>query len=113
MTAGDKESARTILGKTRGVPCFAMLADEEGEVRGCGFGILEEDHMGIFGVVTHPSVRNQGIALKLVGHLLGWGRDRGAQQAYLQVSIHNLPAMGLYKKLGFEEKYLYWYRVKP
>ena len=65
------------------------------------------------GLSLIPPAENQGIASKLIAHLLGWGRDRGAQQAYLQVSIHNLPAIGLYKKLGFEEKYLYWYRVKP
>ena len=113
MTEGDQKSARKILDSTKGIPSFAMVADEDGRAAGCGFGILEQDHIGIFGIATHPSSRNRGIASQLVTHLLGWGKDRDAKQAYLQVSIHNLPAMGLYKKLGFEEKYLYWYRVKP
>jgi ribosomal protein S18 acetylase RimI-like enzyme len=44
--------------------------------------------------------------------LLSWGQEGGAESAYLQVMRDNGPAIRLYEKLGFEEIYPYWYRVK-
>jgi ribosomal protein S18 acetylase RimI-like enzyme len=44
--------------------------------------------------------------------LLNWGQQNGSNIAYLQVMCDNEPALGLYGKFGFQEKYQYWYRIK-
>jgi len=36
----------------------------------------------------------------------------GAKKAYLQVVDESTKVIELYKKLGFTDKYQYWYRVK-
>ena len=40
------------------------------------------------------------------------GFRNGAKSAHLQVLSSNLEALSLYRSLGFQEIYLYWYRVK-
>jgi ribosomal protein S18 acetylase RimI-like enzyme len=45
-------------------------------------------------------------------NLLAWGKQNGAQHAYLQVMLNNVPALHLYSQLGFKQVYEYWYRIK-
>ena len=42
--------------------------------------------------------------------LFGAARELGAAAAYLQVSAENHPALALYARFGFAERYRYWYR---
>ena len=45
-------------------------------------------------------------------NLLHWGKQHGAEYSYLLVVLGNAPAIKLYDKIGYEEIYQYWYRVK-
>jgi N-acetylglutamate synthase len=90
---------------------FATLR-HDGETVAVGLAVREGDHVGLFDIVTAPSVRNQGIGRRLVSGLLRWGRDGGATRGYLQVMLTNEPARHLYETLGFREAYQYWYRVR-
>jgi len=42
-----------------------------------------------------------------------WAKNRGARRAWLQVVTTNIPAVSLYRSLGFEEVYRYAYRMAP
>jgi GNAT superfamily N-acetyltransferase len=90
---------------------LASLADA-GQPVACGLGVLEDEFFGLFDLVTDPQRRNRGYGTKLVSGLLGWARENGARHAYLQVVSTNAPARRLYDRLGFEEVYRYWYRLK-
>ncbi|MED3687678.1 GNAT family N-acetyltransferase [Peribacillus butanolivorans] len=92
--------------------CFMLLTDDSGTVLACGLGVLEGEYLGVFNIVTQEKFRNQGYGAKLIKNLLHWGKENGAKNAYLQVILSNAPALNLYAKLGFEEKYKYWYRIK-
>jgi GNAT superfamily N-acetyltransferase len=78
----------------------------------CGLGVLDHDICGLFDIVTDPAQRRRGYGTQLVSGLLDWGRQQGASLAYLQVVDTNLAAQQLYARLGFQESYQYWYRVK-
>ena len=75
-------------------------------------GVVQGQFVGLFDIVTDVDLRNHGHGQQLVSDLLAWGKERGAQIAYLQVMLNNPIAQRLYAKLGFKESYQYWYRVK-
>jgi predicted GNAT family acetyltransferase len=91
--------------------CFISLK-QDNKVISCGLGVLEGEYIGLFDIVTDQNFRNQGFAKQLILNLLQWAKENGAKTAYLQVVLDNRPALNLYSKLGFEELYQYWYRIK-
>lgn len=76
-----------------------------------GMCVAEKPYLGIYGMYTHPSYRKQGWARRLLDGMLSWGRDCGAENAYLHVEADNTPGRSLYEKYGFTAVYSYWYRV--
>jgi len=91
--------------------CYASI-HSNGSIIGCGLGVKQAGYLGIFDIVIDPEYRNNGYGERLMEALLAWGVQQGAQMAYLQVMCDNKPALRLYEKLGFQEKYQYWYRVR-
>jgi len=83
----------------------------DGKVVSCGFGALEGEAVGIFDIVTDPHYRRRGFAEAIVRTLMRQAALLGARTAYLQVVVANHNAGALYEKLGFIERYRYWYRV--
>lgn len=112
MPAPARAAHAAIL---RGIqsPCAFMVSEHDGEMVGCGLGVLERELLGLFDIVTHPVHRRHGHGTRLVCSLLDWGREQRAGAAYLQVLAHNGPARALYGKLGFHTAYNYWYRISP
>jgi N-acetylglutamate synthase len=92
--------------------CYASIR-LDGEIIGCGLGVAQGSYLGLFDIVIDPDHRQQGYGKRLMLALLAWGVQQGAHTAYLQVMCNNEPALRLYEELGFEEKYQYWYRIKP
>lgn len=111
-----KKTDQPILKKMleRIVPevCFVILFNDKEEALACGMGVLEDDYIGLFDIVTNPKHRNKGYGMQLISAILDWGKANGAKNAYLQVVLTNIPALNLYTKLGFKEAYKYWYRIK-
>jgi ribosomal protein S18 acetylase RimI-like enzyme len=91
--------------------CYASLS-VDGQIIGCGLGVSQAGYLGIFDIVIDPDHRGQGHGSRLMMALLAWGAQHGAHTAYLQVMCNNEPALRMYEKLGFREKYQYWYRIK-
>lgn len=110
-TERDKQTMKNMLSSIPAKTCFLSLKKAE-EVVACGLGVLEGNYMGIFDIVTDTNYRKQGLGEQLMLNLLHWGKSEGATYAYLQVVQTNQPALHLYEKLGFQEQYTYWYRVK-
>lgn len=93
------------------VPFHARVLKRDGEVLACGQFALEGPFAGIYDVFTAPQARGQGLARLLCSHLLAEAASQGARIAYLQVEADNLPALAVYRGLGFIEGYRYHYRT--
>lgn len=54
-------------------------------------------------IAVHPDWRGQGLGKTLMKTLIDYARRRGAATMLLEVRPSNLPALNLYKNLGFRQ----------
>lgn len=101
---------REILSKIEGETCFMRLR-EDGFTVAVGIGVCDGDYLGFYDIVTSIDKRRSGYGTALMTSLIQWGKEIGATKGYLQVMTDNPPALNLYRKLGFTERYRYWYRT--
>jgi ribosomal protein S18 acetylase RimI-like enzyme len=78
--------------------------------RVAGQVVVEDDLAGLYDIVTDPADRGRGHAGAISRQLLRAAVAIGAGTAYLQVDAGNAPARRVYSKLGFVDRYAYWYR---
>lgn len=60
------------------------------------------DEVQIATIAVHPDFQRQGLARWLLAHGLLLAEKEGADHAFLEVRIGNLPAQALYRQFGFE-----------
>lgn len=100
-----------ILERIKGQTRFLVLKVAGREVA-CLLGVIEGNKLGVFDVYTAINDRGKGYAQCLLKHLFNLASSQGASLCYLQVVADNQSAVALYNKLGFKQRYYYWYRVK-
>jgi [ribosomal protein S18]-alanine N-acetyltransferase len=59
------------------------------------------DELHIHNLCTHPDFRRRGYGRALVLHALAVARSRNGAKAFLEVASSNLPAIALYRSVGF------------
>ena len=109
------ESARAVLEGPDQVG-FAAATDATGAVVAKGRAALSEREdvwLGISDVWVAEGHRRRGLAVTVLGELLGWGAERGATTAYLQTPLDNPGALALYERLGFSVHHTYRYLRPP
>ncbi|SDD02186.1 Acetyltransferase (GNAT) family protein [Paenibacillus sp. UNCCL117] len=85
---------------------------KQGETAALGTVVAERGYAGISNIIVSSRHRRQGIAEQLLSKLAAWSQEHGARKLYLQVLRDNAPAVGLYRKLGFEVVSSHHYRFQ-
>jgi len=93
---------------------FALLGAEPGEVLACGQFASEDGLVGLYDIATAATQQRQGLGTWLCKRLLTIAlSEAGSRVAYLQAGADNLAARRIYRRLGFEDAYTYYYRTAP
>lgn len=103
------EWARRIM---TGVPAgYVHLETDAGAA--VGRAVPQEDWLGVYCMAVEPGARRRGLGRSVLRRLLAWGREHGAERAYLVVTEGNAGARALYEREGFTVAGRYHYRVAP
>ncbi|GAA1457666.1 GNAT family N-acetyltransferase [Williamsia maris] len=118
-SAADVATA-VLTASIDGALAFFSVSDGQGLVA-IGRGAVTSDEpfgagpgsgrrwVGIACLWTAPRARGTGIGTRVVAEVMRWGRDQGADTAYLQVEADNVDAIRLYRRLGFTRHHTYGY----
>ena len=85
---------------------------QEGRVVAVASLATEDGYSLLHNVVVDPTLRGQGLGKKLCYTAISASKSQEADYSYLQVIESNKVALNLYKKLGYEKLYTYWYMKK-
>ncbi|MCR9098184.1 MAG: GNAT family N-acetyltransferase [bacterium] len=86
--------------------------ERAGAVVSIAMGSVVEDAVSLVAVATVPSSRGQRLAESVLRTILFAAREHDAEFALLNVEAPNQPARRLYERMGFAERYRYWYRER-
>lgn len=112
LGARDTDALREILMRVSAHPdpcAFAWLEDSDTTLA-VALGVVRSGRLFLGEIATRADVRREGLGARITESLLAWGVEQGAATAMLQVVAENVAGLGLYRKLGFEQQYRYWYR---
>lgn len=83
---------------------IVVVAESGAELQGFAIARTIPPEWEIENVVVSPNVQRSGIATQLLRNLLNEAKRAGASSVLLEVRESNVPARGLYRKLGFSEE---------
>jgi GNAT superfamily N-acetyltransferase len=109
--AGVPDGAAEVIGG--GASIVATVRAADASIIAVGRGATAAGYVGISALWVANSQRRKGIGTRLLSTLTAWGRDRGADTAFLEVLEDNHPARAAYRRAGFVDRYAYRYLTTP
>jgi RimJ/RimL family protein N-acetyltransferase len=101
------EENRKWLEKHNGQNAVAFIAISDRQMIGLIDAFIHDaaefNHTCEFGMSVLMSYRNQGVGRQLIESILNWATSKGIELIELNVYSINVPAIHLYKSLGFVE----------
>jgi ribosomal protein S18 acetylase RimI-like enzyme len=80
-----------------------LLAEVDGQLVG-DLGIEIRRGVGHLGMLVDERWRGRGVGSTLMESCINWAEEHGGHKISLEVWPHNVAAIGLYKKFGFEQE---------
>lgn len=101
ILAGSPEAAQWSRADCERAARGQGWVEENGGIVGFIFARRAVDEIEILNLAVAPEARRKGVARRLVGEALAWGKSLGARRAFLEVRESNRGAIRLYESLGF------------
>ena len=96
-------SEHAFLEAVQNEHAYFMIAEENNRILAqCGYYDLCKE-ADISNVVVSEEMRGRGIGKEMLKKLIAHGKEQGIEAFTLEVRIGNVPAVALYKSLGFQE----------
>ncbi|MHA1945755.1 MAG: GNAT family N-acetyltransferase [Candidatus Hodarchaeales archaeon] len=89
-----------------------FFTEHNQKIVGVMLAIIDGKFMGFLNLAVDENYKRKGVATNLVKKAVNWAVSKKVNSIYLQVEKKNIPAVELYKKLGFKEWYSYRYYEK-
>jgi GNAT superfamily N-acetyltransferase len=109
-SAGRQQSYRTILSQLDITAAFISFR-ADGGIAAMAYGGLHDGLLCLESVITAEPMRGRGYASRILGALMAWGIEQGANGVCLQVEAQNIAARKLYRGMGLNRelyRYRYW-----
>ena len=111
IKASYEMTARRLLERV-GIETIVASLSGNGRIIACGFGAIEDSHIGFFDIVVDEAYRGKGFGKRIMNGIISAAKAKNIGNGYLQVIESNVAARKLYESLGFEKAYAYWCRRK-
>jgi len=110
MDSTELEGFRKIISRTSNqkITCSVIRDDL---IIGIVLGLIDNEYIGIYDLFVHSNYRRKGVGEFIMQKMLSYAQINKLKTMYLQVEANNTPAISLYNKLNFREKYRYRYFV--
>lgn len=79
-----------------------LVIERSGHILGYAVFYFAASEAHIMNIAVHPGVRRRGLAREMLSRVLALARRKAVEECFLEVRESNMPARGLYEKLGFE-----------
>jgi ribosomal-protein-alanine N-acetyltransferase len=100
--AGDRPWSTAEFARLLDNPAAFALLDTTPEPRGFALAWTAAGDAELLTLAVVPEARRRGAGAELLRAILAAAALRGAKTLHLEVAADNAPALGLYRKLGFE-----------
>jgi RimJ/RimL family protein N-acetyltransferase len=100
----DRDSRRQSFDNyLESADAVTLLAEVDGQLVG-DLGIEIRRGVGHLGMVVDERWRGHGVGSTLMESCINWAKEHAAHKVSLEVWPHNIAAIGLYRKFGFEHE---------
>ena len=99
----DSWSFESLLGFMNEKGRSVFVAEDDGKIVGYGATQQVLDECEILRVAVKPEVRKKGIGFEILDGMIRNAVRNGSRLFFLEVREGNVPAIGLYRKMGFVE----------
>lgn len=105
---------RIVPSMYRAIPKETIVASiqHDGRIVACGLGIMDRGHVGLYAIYVDENCRRKHYGRAICSSILTEAKKKQVKNAYLQVVYGNSNAKSLYRSLGFQDFYTYWFRAK-